>query len=73
MYEVKSYKDGGTESATTYYGVYHKCTFRGYREEAEFSGLDNLIVFCYSKENAEKIMQILTEDHDYGERLMGFK
>lgn len=69
MYEVKSYKDGGTESATTYYGVYHKCKFRGYREDAEFSGLDNLVVLCYSKEIAEVIAELLTNDHDYEQEM----
>ena len=61
MYEVKPYKDGGTESATTYYGVYEKCNYTGYKKD---NGLDNLVVFCHSEAIAKAIAELLSHDYE---------
>lgn len=63
MYIVKPYK----KDHDLYYGVFieTKCTY--YNIGVPYD--DNLVVLCYLRENAEKIAELLEEDHELEERI----
>ena len=70
MYEIKPYVDGNIIYSVTYYGVYYKYSYNGYKEDK--TGNNNLIVLCYNEENAKAIVDILSKDDKQREDELGY-
>ncbi len=66
MFIVKEIKKGNPliEGEKSYWGVFDRCLYKGVHCNDEYA---NLVCYCYSKINAEKIAEILNEDENIEE------
>lgn len=64
MYIVKPYIE---DEDRVYYGVYIKTDCLYYNIDKKYE--DNLVVLCYSLKSANKIADILNNDHEFEEAI----